>query len=164
MLADDNVEAGKYAERLNSIIVENAKNLRSDGMAWPLYFIKKYELEVTDEAFSETIKSKDCIALLCLYVTGKLTNQIVDFASELICKTLYERDQYWLLLYQLYKDGHIQAPYEDGVFDVLKGNDVDFMPEDGYSNLPQQYCDYLNNPFFEKGAVVMSFREWKDSL
>jgi hypothetical protein len=165
LLASDGVDAGLYEEQLNTIVAENARNLRSDGMAWPLYFIKKHNLSVTTEAFAETLKSKDCVAILCLYAIGAVDSLIVDFANNLMCKTLYEKDQYWLLLYQLYRDGRIAEPYGDGVFDVLKNNDVNFLPAEGHQNLAQKYCDYLNNPFASLiEGDIKSFKEWKASL
>jgi len=164
LLGDEHVDANKYVDKLNSILYENAKNMRSDGMAWPLYFIKKYELVVTTEAYNEILLSKDCIALLCLYATSSSSSRIIDFANDLSDKSLYEKDEYWLLLYQLYKDGHITEPYGDGVFDILKDNDVNFMPEEGHQNITQQYCDYLNNPFNDENEKIISFDKWKESL
>lgn len=167
LLSSDGVEVTEYENQLNIIIIENAKNLRSDGMAWPLYFIKKYNLSFTTDSFDETLKSEDCIAIICLYSIGDIDNRIIKFSQNVSSKSVYERDQYWLLLYQLYKDGCIDIPYEDSVFDILKGHDVNFLPEKGHSNLAQQYCDYLNDPFREltdEGEEMKSFKKWKRSL
>ena len=42
---------------------------------------------------------------------------------------LYELDQYWVLLYQLFNDGIIENPYrEDKSFDILKDEEVSFTP------------------------------------
>ncbi len=164
LLDNEHIDANDYVVQLNSIISENAKNMRSDGMAWPLYYIKKYNLTVSNEAYAETLKSKDCMALLCLYATGTMQSHVIDFVSDLLCKSLYEKDQYWILLYQLYKDGHIPEPYSDGVFDVLSDNDVDFMPANGHTNLAQQYCNYINCPFDAVDNEANSINDLKEVL
>jgi len=154
------IKAEKYSDKLNAIISENARNRRSDGMAWPLYYLKKFSLPITNEAFAETIKSKDCIALLSLYSAGFLVDHIVDFANGLMCKTLYEKDQYWLLLYQIYRDGRIGPPYDDGVFELLTENDVNFIPLEDVFSLAEQYCHYRGNPFLKPHEMESSFDEW----
>jgi len=161
LMDKDGIEPSVYQNQLNAVVTENAKNGRSDGMAWPLHLMKKHSLSVEYEAVLEIIKSKDCIAILCLYALNTHTSHVIDFAKDLQSKTLYDKDQYWLLLYQLFKDGHIPDPYGDGVFDVLKENDVDFMPDAGHQNLAQSYCSYINNPFREEGETLLSFLDWK---
>lgn len=160
LFSSDAVDTEKYAQQLNSIVAENARNRRSDGMAWPLYYVKKYSLSVSNEAYAETLKSKDCIALLCLYATGSMVEHIVGFSYDLLCKTDYEKDQYWVLLYQLFKDGLIKSPYNDGVFELLKEHDVNFMPISGALSTTEKYCFYLNNPFTDPKEKVLSFEEW----
>jgi len=164
LMDKEGVEPSDYQSQLNAIVIENAKNGRSEGMAWPLFLMKKHGLKVGENAFLETLNSKDCIAILCLYALNAQNDLIVGFAEELKSKSLYEKDQYWLLLYQLYKDGHIADPYEDGVFDALKENDVCFMPEENHYSLAQRYCDHINNPFIEEKEKVLSFADWKVTL
>jgi hypothetical protein len=128
LLSHELTDPNDYTERLNEIIIENAKNYRSDGMAWPLYYLKKYQLPVSDEASDLVYKSRDCIALVCLYSLGSLKDQIIQFANGLVCKTNYEKDQYWLLLYQLYREDLTNDVYEDNqVFKVMKENEVNFL-------------------------------------
>lgn len=164
LLDYDNVQAEDYREQLNSIIIENAKNGRSDGVSWPIYLLNKHGLPVSPEAAHETISSEDCISILCLYASNTQTQEIIGFANDISAKSLYDLDRYWLLLYHLYKDGHIPDPYNDGVFDVLNEHDVDFMPADDHYNITQQYCTYFNNPFIEEGELPAPFNEWKASL
>lgn len=161
----------KYTGKLNAIVVKNAKNNRSDGMAWPLYLLNKFELPVTVEAFSEALKSKDCIALICLYESGQSSQHIIDFANAIHCGSEYEKDKYWLLLYQIYLDGHIDCPYGDGVFELLKEHAVNFLPEEKVKNITEQYIDYLLSveicSFFNESETVvekMTFNNWKKSL
>ena len=117
-------------------------------MAWPLYYLKKYQLPVSDKARDLVYESRDCIALVCLYSLGSLKDQIIQFANGLVCKTNYEKDQYWLLLYQLYREDLTNDVYEDNqVFKVMKENEVNFLPESNDKSIGERYCDYLNNPF-----------------
>ncbi|MEH6467806.1 MAG: antiviral reverse transcriptase Drt4, partial [Porticoccus sp.] len=153
-------ETEQYASRLNNIISENARNRRSDGMAWPLYYLKKYGLPITNEAFAETLKSEDCIALLCLYETGRMVQHVVDFAYSLLCEKSYRKDKYWLLLYQLYLDGLVADPYGDGVFELLKEHDVDFIVKGNGLSKSEEYCQYLACPFLAEEKLNKSFEEW----
>lgn len=161
MLSYDGIITKDYEVQLNAIAVENAKKNRSDGMTWSLYYLNKYGLACTVEAYSEVYKTRDCMALLCLYVNSASDQHIVDFATTLLCKTAYEKDQYWILLYQLYKDARIPDPYSDGVFELLRQYEVDFMADEEYSSKAQSYCDYINNPFVEiDGCTILTFEEW----
>ena len=164
LLGDENVDVNEYIDKLNLILLENAKNQRSDGMAWVLYFIYKYDLTVSKESSDEVLKSKDCLSLLCLYKANNEDKRVIDFANDLLKKSYYEMDEYWILLYQLYKEDQISEPYGDGVFELLKENDVNFMPEEGHYNIAQRYCDYVNNPFLEESEKLLSFEKWKESL
>lgn len=143
LLDHETIEPTNYESQLNSIIAENAKHNRSDGMVWPLYYIKKHDLSVSVEAYAETLKSKDCMGLLSLYATGQLTAHIVDFAYNLMCATDYEKDQYWLLLYQLYFDGKVPNPYDDKCFEVLKKEKVNFMPSKEEADDIQMKCETI---------------------
>lgn len=160
LLSHERAVANKYSHKLNSIIAENARNRRSDGMAWPLYYLKKFSLPVTTEAYAETIKSEDCIALLSLYSTGSFQAHIIEFANGLLCKTLYEKDQYWVLLYQLFRDGVIKSPYDDGVFELLREQNVSFVPKPESFNVAEKYCQYLQNPFLSEDEMGHSYEEW----
>lgn len=160
MLSHELVNPERYAVNLNLIIAENAKRSRSDGMVWPLYYLKKFNLEVSVEAYSEVIKSKDCLAILCLYKLDRVKEHILTFAHELLCKTDYEKDQYWVLLYEIYRDGHIPEVYEDGVFSLMKKFDVTFMPELESTSGLEKYCEYVNGPFNSWGLNADDLSEF----
>ena len=121
------VDVCNYEEQLNILITDNAKNHRSDGISWPIYYINKYNLKLSIEAYSETLISKDCLGLLSLYSTGHLIEHIVDICNDLMCSSNYTKDQYWLLLYHLYIDGHITNPYDDNCFEIMKNENIKFI-------------------------------------
>ncbi|QKX18591.1 antiviral reverse transcriptase Drt4 [Microbulbifer sp. YPW1] len=161
MLSSDAILPEDYKNQLNAIALENAKKNRSDGMAWSLYYLNKYGLNCTVEVYSEVYKTRDCMALMCLYANGASEQHIIDFAMTLLCKPAYERDQYWVLLYQIYKDGKIPDPYKDGVFELLKRYEVDFMAGENYQTKAQSYCDYINNPFIDVDETQpLTFDTW----
>lgn len=116
-------------------------------MAWSLYYLNKHKLKCTDQVANEILISEDCIALLCLFQQDKYRYQVIDFAKTLLDKSTYEQDQYWLLLYQLFKEGCIQEPYDDGVFELLNKYEVDFMSDAESNTKAERYCDHINNPF-----------------
>lgn len=161
MLAFDGIVAEDYESQINALTLESAKKNRTDGMCWSLFFLNKYSLNVTVEVFSEVFKTKDCMPLLCLYENGASDQHIIEFALSLLCASEYEKDQYWILLYQLFKDEKIPDPYSDGVFPLLKAHGVDFMADEKYSTKAQQYCDYVNNPFNEiTENPLIGFVDW----
>jgi len=173
LLNHDSIDPKEYSDRLNKIIVENAKNHRSDGMTWPLYFLNEHDLSVSVEAFGEVFKSKDCVALVCLYRFSVAQQHIVDFSNELLCKTDYEKDQYWLLLYELYRDDHIRNPYpRDKVFETLKKHRVSFISDANKLSPLEEYCQYINNPFGTFGlnpddfceVIYVGFASYEDWL
>jgi hypothetical protein len=68
--------------------------------------------------------------LLLLYLSGEAKHQerVLNFAKELDPSDLYELDQYWLLLYQLFFDKVLTSPYTDeDAFEVLLAEGVSFV-------------------------------------
>jgi hypothetical protein len=167
LLSSENVSPSEYEARLSKLVVVNANNSRSDGMAWSLYYIKKFNLKISTEACGEVIRSKDCVAMLCLYRLNVGTPHIVEFANNLLCKTEYEKDQYWLLLYELYHDDKIGEVYKgDGLFELMKSNGVTFMPEEGELSKLEMYCNYVDAMFPPMGINPCDFSDtiFLDSL
>lgn len=123
------VGAAWYEERLTRILVENAINYRSDGMCWSLYYLLKHKCKLTPDAVEKVLLTRDCFALLLVYLFKDHENEVVNFASKLDVDDLYGLDQYWPLLYQLFLDGKIANPYKDGCFEVLKAEGVTFLGE-----------------------------------
>ena len=145
LLSSNQIDVTNYKEKINAIILENAKNNRSDGMAWGLYYLWKFKLQVSIEAYSLVLKSKDCISILLLYSLKQTEQHIIDFAFDLLCKSDYEKDQYWLLLYQLYIDGKIKKIYKnDDAFELLKTYKVNFLPNKDIKSVTETYCDYIS--------------------
>ena len=119
-----------YGVELNRIALENAINGRSDGMAWSLYYLNKYGVNVNDDIATKVIESRDCIAMLLLFQSGNPAHQaeVLKFAAALDKNCLYDLDQYWILLYQLYIAGKITMPYAtEDAFEIMKANGVTFL-------------------------------------
>lgn len=115
---------------LVAIAGENARLRRSDGVCWALYYMERLKLTIPDSLAAQVLATKDCLSLVLLYLAGTPDhrNDIVDFAKALDWSEMYELDQYWLLLYQLYFAGRIQNPYADeDAFPTLKVNGVSFL-------------------------------------
>lgn len=119
-----------YGDELHTLAMENARFHRSDGMCWTLYYLNKYKVEIKDALADQVVASKDCLGLALLYLSGQPKHQVraVDFAKSLDPTDRYDLDQYWLLLYQLFLDGHIGNPYSDEeTFPVLKQEGISFL-------------------------------------
>lgn len=120
----------RYSEELHTLAIENARFRRSDGMCWTLYLLNKYKVKIKDELAEQIEKSKDCLGLLLLYLSGQPKHQerVIAFAKDLGSADHYDLDQYWMLLYQLFLDGCISNPYSDEeAFAVLKQEGVSFL-------------------------------------
>lgn len=152
------LDAADYVEQFNSLIVENAKNTRSDGMAWPLYFLIKHKLQPSDEAISAVVESKDCVSLTCLFKLLPECAELIAFIKKVAGSSDYERDEYWLLLYQCFLKGVIDNPYNDKVFNLLKQYKVDFTPSSIALTKAEHYCDYIGNPFVDDDFKFESFK------
>ena len=67
---------------------------------------------ISDEIANRIIKTKDCFAITLLLQDHNHIAAVVDFANTIIAEgDLYLLDEFWLLLYQLFLDGHIGNPY-----------------------------------------------------
>lgn len=136
LLFDATTCPGKFAygDELRRIVRENADSRRSDGAAWGLYYLMKYGAKIESETADTVLAEPDCIALLLLYVQGNksLKARVVEYAESLDHSDLYELDQYWLLLYELFRDGGIGNPYAgDRAFQILKDQGVSFVLQKG---------------------------------
>jgi len=99
--------------QLLDILDEHATNKRSDAMAWSLYYLNKFSQTIPKGVAETVINTKDCIAILFLYLSGQYDKEIVAFCDSLDKSDLFLLDQYWLLLYHLFFCGAISNPYED---------------------------------------------------
>jgi len=135
-LFDATTRPGKFAygDELRRIVCDNADSRRSDGVAWGLHYLMKYGAKIERETADTVFAEPDCVALLLLYVWGDKTlrARVVKYANSLDRSDLYGLDQYWLLLYELFRDGSISNPYtSDRVFEILKGMGVSFVLQKG---------------------------------
>lgn len=148
-------------EKLNKIISINAMHRRSDGMCWALYYLKQLGLEPGELQVSQIIESKDCaaIAMLCKFTSSLPSAR--DYAAMITNNAhLYELDQNWLLLYELFLQDLIENPYpSEATFEILKRHNVSFIYPDDRLSIAEQYCHVLFNPF--RGTEeVPTFAQW----
>ena len=122
-----------FSSELLGIAAENARTKYSDGLAWSLYYLNKFGIAIDELTAGAIIASRDCIALLLLYYSNDPSHQseVVKFTETLDNEDLYELDQYWLLLYQLYRDGRIPSSYPDeDAFEILESEGVTFVTKE----------------------------------
>tara|TARA_B000000460_G_C21526892_1_gene398725 strand:- start:640 stop:2241 length:1602 start_codon:yes stop_codon:yes gene_type:complete len=117
-----------YEHQLNEIIVESAIKRRSDGMCWPLHIMYSHELKPSDEAIKKVIESEDCLALTLVVSYWEYIPAIKSLVDSKITNDLYSKDNYWVLLYQLFINDLIANPYDDETFNILKRHNVNFLP------------------------------------
>ena len=145
LLDKSEINAGVFAKQLNEIIKENAEKLRSDGMAWPLHTMLNHNVLLEGENARKIIDSGDCVAITLLLEMYDFNDAIVEFANKIIeSGDYYEKDNYWLLLYQLYLKNLISEPYGDKVFECLKKHQVNFIPRN-IKTKAEMECDNVQN-------------------
>ncbi|TOP27128.1 hypothetical protein CGH19_23150 [Vibrio parahaemolyticus] len=113
-----------YYQSLIFTLNECIKNKNSDGMVWCLFYIRKYyDSNVGSELAERIIDTQDCMAILTLYLYDSHKDKVEKFAKEVSARTLFDIDQYWILLYQLYFDNRIENPYKshEKYLDLVNG-------------------------------------------
>lgn len=150
--------AYKYEKKLNHIAVESCQNGRSDGISWSLYYLIANNRKVYSETVNAVLESRDCVSIAILASQEDLRKDVMGFVSELRSVPDFKKDEYWLLLYQLYYYGDIDDFYiDDKVFELLKKYDVNFLPESKAETLAEQYCMILSSGFMEP---PQTFEKW----
>lgn len=113
---------------LNALIIENCRLKRSDGISWPLYIIKKLGGYPSVDAIKSIVDTRDCVSMTLLYDLKKDATHIMPFVNDvMLSDDNYLKDSQWFLLYQLFRDGVIDNPYNDDTFNILRDNDVNFI-------------------------------------
>ena len=129
-----------YSDHLTTLLQKFVRLRRSDAITWALYFCIKYTVPIRDACALRIIKSADCIPMLMLYQSTNPSHRqlVIDFAKGLDNSDLYKLDQYWLLLYQLYRDKQISSPYSNGdkVFETMRDEGVTFVNPIGVRSQP----------------------------
>lgn len=150
------VDSSLFDEQLYKIIIENAKKKRSDGMAWPLHILKNNNLKPPEHVAQSVMESGDCVAITILASILENNEAIVEFANGIIASDLYTKDNYWLLLYQLYFSGELnENPYDDEVFNILKTYHVNFLPEKTITEAERE-CGRIATVCAFKGLEVIT--------
>lgn len=150
--------------KLNGILGTNALHRRSDGMCWALYYLKQLSSHPTTENIELVIQTGDATAIALLSIFESAIDAVVAYARQVIenC-TLYELDQNWILLYQLFLHEKIENPYvDDPTFEILKKHDVQFLNPPKKASKAEDYCFYYSNPFREKNESPVGFQDYLD--
>jgi hypothetical protein len=141
---------------LNECII----NKNSDGMVWCLFYIAKYySATLSNEIAEKIINSGDVIAITTLYLFSEHQQKVVIFCQSIIQMSLFDIDQYWLLLYQVFFDKKIENPYKDlnKYLPLVKGK-TEQIKEDKARNLcnhDQKAFDVLRS----KGVSFISLKQ-----
>jgi hypothetical protein len=116
-----------YKKQFYFLLKDSINYGRSDAVCWLLYYLKLFHNEVSDKLALKIIDWGDSMALTLLAEFKAHQSKVVEFAYNLNKSDLYELDNYWILLYQLYLKGKIKNVYRDNIFPVLKRHNVSFV-------------------------------------
>jgi hypothetical protein len=141
---------------LNECII----NKNSDGMVWCLFYIAKYySATLSDDIADKIINTGDVIAITTLYLFKNHQTKVVVFCQSILQMSLFDIDQYWLLLYQVYFDKKIDNPYKDlNKYLPLVNGKTEQIKEDKAKNL----CNHDKKAFDVlkiKGVTFISLNE-----
>jgi len=141
---------------LNECII----NKNSDGMVWCLFYIAKYYSEIlSDDIAEKIINTCDVIAITTLYLFKAHQQKVIVFCQSVLQMSLFDIDQYWLLLYQVFLDKRIENPYKDlDKYLHLVTGGTEQVREDKARNIcnhDQKSFDILKS----KGVSFVSLRE-----
>lgn len=154
LIDNSNLTNEDIEPHLTKLIKDNCILMRSDGICWPLHIMKKNGITPSVDVISSVLNSKDCVALTILNSMIHDEN-IVNFANSVVATgDQYYIDNYWLLLYQLFREGKI-ADVDDNVdaFIILRDNGVNFIPEDTVTNAERESDGILTRMEFEDFAL-----------
>ncbi|MFP3330999.1 antiviral reverse transcriptase Drt4 [Pseudomonas putida] len=158
----DYYDSNLLAEKFNKILEINAIHRRTDGMCWAMYYLKNLKSQPTEKNAELVIQTSDAaaITLLSSFETG--VEPAVTYANSIIEKgTLYELDQNWILLYQLFFNEMIDNPYaNDPTFEILKKYDVQFTNLPKKDSKAEDYCFYYSDPFRDEGEFPVNFQDY----
>lgn len=164
LLEHTNIPNEEIKEHLKKLIIENCQYRRSDGICWPLHILKKRAIAIDADIVEAVIGSEDCVGITILNLMLLIKSPVVEFAQSIIDSSDdYKKDSYWLLLYQLYKEGAIADAYGDGVFSVLRQHDVDFLPMDGVETIAEKECGKIHGKLMFGEIVIPNFLQNKQA-
>jgi hypothetical protein len=118
---------------LNRMIQNHSRSGMADGVEWALHYLKKSGGQVSDDSAKEILLSRDCISIMLLFHIGSQDHveQAVAFAKSVAQQNPYTLDQYWLLLFETFREGRMGNPYrrfrEGHAFATMKEMGVHFM-------------------------------------
>ncbi|WIJ46990.1 RNA-directed DNA polymerase [Curtobacterium citreum] len=121
------------ARHVDELLVHHSLSRRTDAVTWLLYLVQKQGLTLRRGTEKAILESEDCLSLVLLWHVGsaRAKDDVEDFAKALIPSTVddYERDQYWLLLFELQLARKIKRPYgaNDNDFKTLIDSGVRFV-------------------------------------
>lgn len=157
-------DSNLLAEKFNKILEINAIHRRTDGMCWAMYYLKNLKSQPTEKNADLVIQTSDAAAITLLSSFEAGVEPAVTYANSIIEKgTLYELDQNWILLYQLFFNEMINNPYaNDPTFEILKKYDVQFTNLPKKDSKAEDYCFYYSNPFRDEGELPVSLQDYLD--
>jgi hypothetical protein len=133
-----------FRNELNTLLTEHLRQKRSDATSWLIYFMISLRETIAAPMIDAIIQSRDALALptLLLDPFDTYTPQLITFSNNLNSTYVYERDNYWLLNYELYKKDLVTNG-GDTAFEVLKNHNIGFIcpPNEIYDPIIEEFED-----------------------
>lgn len=112
--------------KLKVLLQEHSRYNRNDIVCWLIFYCIKYRIQIRKDIREAVLKTEDCMSIYLLLYKDK-TDDVVTYIKN-ISKTndIHLKDNYWLLLYEAYRQDIISTPYQEKCFEIMKSDDVVF--------------------------------------
>ncbi|HUT04753.1 MAG TPA: antiviral reverse transcriptase Drt4 [bacterium] len=117
---------------LRELLRRHLEFRRSDAVCWSIYLMFLLRQKIGKKLAKEIVNSGDCMAMAMMLSTNKFKNLVIKFVENLAGKHPYELDKYWILIYELTRQGDLKSTDLEGYFNstrlnVLKDEGVAFV-------------------------------------
>ena len=130
LMDDERSDVASQGDILRQVLAANLSARHADGVSWLIYAFLKHKIGIGQELAAKVIDSGGCIPILLLYglEDQAVRDSVVGFVTRINSGDPYERDRYWMLLYQLFLDNQVKPHQQDAdVFEVMRGHGVSFV-------------------------------------
>lgn len=117
---------------LKAILLSQLNEGRSDCALWVAYLLLSSDIPLGSKVIRALVSHGDALTLTLMgtSTSAPARRAAIAFATDLTSSKLddYDRDRYWMLLYELYKRDEVTlGKYADKSFEILKREDVSFV-------------------------------------
>lgn len=125
----------KRKNKIKVLLKEHIKYNRHDIVCWLLFYVIKYKIRLSKDLKRALVDMNDCLSSYMLFLKYPDFEYLVERIKGIADMTdEYAWDNYWLLIYEAFRNDFIENPYKDGVFEILKEAGVKFHTDENLTD------------------------------